>query len=330
MKNTAQTRLVPALAGLGLIGLLCLPLLPAQAQGGGQQPGGGFGRRMPFAFGTVTAVDAAAGTITLSSPFGGAGQTIQTQGTTQIVSQATATVSDLKVGDQVQIQGIPTGITASSVTVGQSPLPTMGGGRGIGGAGGSGGQGGTATNGAAAAAPVTGQAYAAGTVTSLKPLTISLGQGVSVTLTLAANAKISKYSPVSLSSIKVGDRIVGSGQTGADGTFAATSVGVNVAMGMGQGGGPGGFGGGGGFGGRGNRGANGFGQRGGGQGGGQGGGFGGPGGNGGGFGGPGGGQGGPGGFGGPGGGNGGPGGGGPAPGGQGNADGGAAPGDVTQ
>ena len=307
MKKTAQMRLAPALAGLGLIGLLCLPLLPAQAQGGPQQPGGRFGRRIPFAFGTVTAVDAAAGTITLSSPFGGGSQTIQaTQGTTQIVSQTTATVSDLKVGDQVQVQGIPTGITASSVTVGQSPLPTMGGGRGFGGPGAPGGQGGTAASGT----PIRGQANATGTVTSTKPLTISLGQGISMTLTLTANAKISKYSPVALSSIRVGDQIVGAGQTGTDGIFAATSVGVNVTMGMGQGGGGfggpgGGFGGpGGGFGGRGGRGANGFGQRGG---------FGG---------GPGGFGGGPGGFGG------GPGG--QGNGGPGNADGGPAPGDVTQ
>jgi len=293
MKNITQIRLIPALTGLGLLGLLCLPLLPVQAQGG-PPPGGQFNRRMPFAFGTVTAVDAAAGTITVSSPFGGASQTIQTQGTTQIVSQGAATVSDLKVGDQVQIQGIPTGITASSVTAGQSPLPTMGGGRGFGGPGGPGG----APGNAGTAAPVKAQAYATGTVTSTKPLTISLGQGLSVTLTLAATAKVTKYSPLPLSSVKVGDRIVSSGQTNDDGTFAATSVGVNVdmgAMGMGQRGGPGGFGG------RGRRGGGGFGGPGGG-----------PGGPGGGPGGPGGGPGnGPGG---PDGGPGGPGGGAPAPG----------------
>ena len=52
-------------------------------RGGGQ---GGYARRMPFALGTVTAVDAGAGTITIAGRGGGPDQTIQTQGTTSIVS----------------------------------------------------------------------------------------------------------------------------------------------------------------------------------------------------------------------------------------------------
>ena len=347
MKNTARQRFAPALAGLGLISLLYAPLPAAHAQfsggpGGGQpggpggfgggQPGGpgGFGggqpnRRPPFAAGTVTAVDSAAGTITVSSPFGGEVQTVQTQSTTKIVSQSVAAVSDLKVGDQVQIQGIPTGISASSVTIGQSPLPNPGG-RGPGGPGnggpgggpGNGGPGGPGGGSGNGTPPVKGQAYATGTVSSTKPLTITLGQGISVTLTLAASAKVTKYTPLLLSSIKVGDRIVSSGQSNDDGTFAATVVGVNVDMGAMGMGGRGGFGGGrGGFGGgRGGGRPNGANGGGGFGGGGQGGGFGG-GGQGGGFGG---GPNGPGGFGGPGGGprgpGGGPGDGGPGDGGQ--------------
>jgi len=92
-------------------------------------------------------------------------------------------------------------------------------------------------------------------------MTISLGQGISVTLTLASTAKVTKFTPVLLSSIKVGDKIVSTGQNNDDGMFAATTVGVNIdmaAMGMGGRGGPGGFGGPGGPGGfgrgRGNRG----------------------------------------------------------------------------
>ena len=38
-------------------------------------------------------------------------QTIQVSDTTQVVSQTTATVADLKVGDKIQVQGVPTGIT---------------------------------------------------------------------------------------------------------------------------------------------------------------------------------------------------------------------------
>src|SRR5205807_1267461 len=80
---------------------------------------------------------------------------------------------------------------------------------------------------------------------------ISLGSDVSVTLKMASNAKVTKISVVTLNSLKVGDRIMASGQTGDDGTFVANTIGVNMDMGMGMGGGggfgrpggPGGFGG---------------------------------------------------------------------------------------
>jgi hypothetical protein len=90
---------------------------PGGPNGGG--PNGGF-RRAPFAFGTVTAVDTTGNTITLST-FNGGSQTVDVGTDAQIVTQTNVTVSDLKVGDQVAVQGIPTGITASQLTVGQPP-----------------------------------------------------------------------------------------------------------------------------------------------------------------------------------------------------------------
>ncbi len=267
-----------ALAVLGAAALLLAPLTmhPALAQGpqggfggpGGGGPGG-FNRRPPFAYGTVTAVDTGAGTITIAGRGGGPDQTIQTQGTTQIVSQVTAAVSDLKKGDTIQVQGVPTGITASSVTIGQSPLS------GLGGPGGpppppGGGNGGG--NGSAAA-PAT--AYATGTVTGTSPLTISLSSTASLTLKMDPNAKVTKFTPATLSTIKVGDRVLAAGTANDDGSFAATTVALNMdtsalgGFGRGGGGGRGGYG------------------RGGGRGGFGGGGFGGPGGGGPGFGGPG-------------------------------------------
>ena len=108
---------------------------------GGQNGGrGGFGGQMPFAMGTVTGGDATARTITIQSQFGGTTQTIQLGTTTQLVTQTTVTVADLKINDQVQVQGVPTGITANAITVGQMPTSMQGGGRG--GFGGPGGQGG--------------------------------------------------------------------------------------------------------------------------------------------------------------------------------------------
>ena len=60
---------------------------------------------------------------------------------------------------------------------------------------------------------------------------------------------MTKFSTVELSGIKTGDQIVSTGQAGDGGVFTATTVGVNMQMGGGQGGfggrgGQGGFGGG--------------------------------------------------------------------------------------
>src|SRR5207302_10630353 len=74
-----------------------------------------------------------------------------------------------------------------------------------------------------------------------------------VILKMASNAKVTKISAVTLNSLKVGDRIMASGQAGENGTFTATTIGVNMEMGgggpgrggFGGPGGPGGFGGGG-------------------------------------------------------------------------------------
>jgi len=255
--KTIRNQKTAALAVLGAAALLLAPITmhPALAQGpqggfGGPGGGqGGFNRRPPFAYGTVTAVDAGAGTITISGRGGGPDQTIQTQGTTQIISQVAATVSDLKKGDTIQVQGVPTGITASSVTIGQSPLSGLGGpGGGPGGPppppGGNGGPGG-----GPGAAPAT--AYATGTVTGTSPLTISLSSTASLTLKMDPNAKVTKYTTTTLSAIKVGDRVLGIGTANDDGSFAATTVALNMDPGGfgGRGGGRGGFGRGGGFGG---------------------------------------------------------------------------------
>lgn len=260
MKTLSISRRAGAIALLGAAALMTGPIFApaAQAQGpqggfggpgggfGGGQGGGGFNRRPPVAFGTVTAVDAGAGTITISGR--GGSQTIQTQGTTSIVTQTTAAVSDLKKGDTIEVQGVPTGITASSVTIGQSPFAGLGGpgGGGPGGPPPGGGFGGPG------AAPASAAASAHGTVTSTSPLTISLSSTASLVLKMDPNAKVTKYTTETLSAVKVGDRVMGIGMANDDGTFAATTVAVNVDMSAM--GGRGGFGGGNGGYGRGQRG----------------------------------------------------------------------------
>ncbi len=237
--------------------------------GGGR---GGFGRA-PFAFGAISAVDTNAGTITITSQFGGNGgnggsnsQVIKIGAGAQVISQTDTTVADLKIGDQVQVQGVPTGITASQLTVGTPPagLPGAGGfgGGRFGGPGGGGAGGGNNAGGAAAAQ---GFATATGKIASLPTatdahLSITLGPDVQLFLKMAAGAKITRYTTLRLTDLKVGDQIMAMGQTGDDGTLTASTVGVNMPMmrggfggGFGGGGFGGGFGGGGFGGGRGGR-----------------------------------------------------------------------------
>ncbi len=242
-----------------------------QQQGGGQggfgggQGGFGGGRRggqggpggMPFAMGTVTGGDAQNGTITINSQFGGGSQTIKVSQNTEFDTQETIAVKDLKVGDSVVVVGIPATITANTITAGDPPSFMPGAGRrggqgGPGAPGAPGGFNGGQPNGQnnpngqnpAQPAPIMANANATGKVSSTSPLTIRVSDSVEVVLKLAKDAKITKYKKVAFSSLKVGDVIFAQGQAGADGTFNATGVGVNMQMGGGGRGMMGGFGGG--------------------------------------------------------------------------------------
>ncbi len=231
--RTKSGWMIPTLSGLLVCGLFAARMTSAQGPGGpppggpGGPPGGpgGFGRFMPFAVGTITALDPNAGTITVQTPFGNNSRTVQVTNNTQFVTQTSITAADLQVNDQVQVQGVPTGITASSVTSGQMPDFLPGGGRfRPGGPPNPGNPGGPGAGGAPAFASATGR------VTATSPLTISLGNDVSLTVKLASNARVSKIGPTTLNNLKVGDRIMASGQAGNDGTFVATGVAVNMEM----------------------------------------------------------------------------------------------------
>lgn len=205
--------------------------------GGGPNPAGGspFGNgRMPFANGTVTAVDAAAGTITLTPMFGGGTpQTVKVTEATRITATQEGTVGDLKVGDTVQVRGVPTGITASQITAGDSAdLP--GGGMGLLPAGPRfGGKLGGARPGLGGPQPAFAQA--AGKITGLNPLTVSVSDGVQVTLRVGPDVKVSRNVTETLGSLKAGDRVMANGKAGDDGVLAASRIRVNADFGMGFG-----------------------------------------------------------------------------------------------
>lgn len=219
----------------------------AQAPGGQ----GGAGR---YATGAVTAVDATAGTITVTVRRTGASQTLKVAAGTPIATQATVAVSDLKVGDQIQVSGVPTNISAAQIVAGDAPtgFPPLGGGPG--GPGGLG-AGNPGAGGPGGAAPAPAYATATGKITATSPLTISLSSGITLTMTPTADAKVSRITTQTMAGIKVGDRVSALGQTETDGTFTASAVAVNWTLG-GFGGGRGRRGGGQNGGGQGQAGAN--------------------------------------------------------------------------
>ena len=67
---------------------------------------------MPVMTGTVTETDAGTGSISITSP-AGVDQSMRVTANTRYSTQTISTVADLKVNDQIQVQGVPTGITAS-------------------------------------------------------------------------------------------------------------------------------------------------------------------------------------------------------------------------
>lgn len=212
--------------------------------------------RMPFVMGTVASIDRATSTIMVNSPFGGNETAVRVNAQTKVAGQVTIQVSDLKVDDQVQIQGMPTGLTASSINAGQMPdFLRMNMGRGPGGQPGGPGQGGPGQAGQPGQAaqgqgnrsqqpqqPAMAFGSVTGKVSSTSPLTIAVSKDVSVIIKLAPDAKITKITTVTLASLKVGDRIMAMGAEADDGVFLATGIGVNLSMG-GMGGGRGGMGG---------------------------------------------------------------------------------------
>lgn len=226
----------------------------AMAQG----PGGG----QPPTTGSITAIDKTANTFVVTNDQSGENTTVAIVDTSQIITQVTIKKTDLKVGDQVRIQGVPLGITASSITVGAPPRPGGGPGGPGGPGGGPGRPGGPGGPGGGPGGPGGGPggqpatAVANGTVKSVTPLTISLGNGLSLNVALDSTSKVTKFTKISLSDLKVGDKILAMGDPGDDGVLNATMVGVNLpttgrGFGGGFGGGYGGRrrGGGGGFGG---------------------------------------------------------------------------------
>ncbi|HEX5324156.1 MAG TPA: hypothetical protein VFW40_10245, partial [Capsulimonadaceae bacterium] len=201
--------------------------IPVLAQGGPPPGPGGFGGPggpggpggRPLALGAVQSVDTSARTITLSDPRGGS-HTIRVASDAKIVGDKAISVSDLNVGDKIQVRGRPSVITADSIFAGgpgadmppagppagaQGPGafgPPPGGPQGFGPGPDFGPPGGPGRIG-----NPNGIVVETGTVTKLNPLTISFGGGRTLTVELSPSAKVHTAGAMKLSDIKKGDRV---------------------------------------------------------------------------------------------------------------------------
>ena len=231
--GSKRTRLISI---TGLIGLTaCVTMIGgitmAQRKGGSQSssqrpfvppPGAQqqASEQIPIVAGTITGGNLRSGHLVIQSQFDNA-QTIQVTDSTQIVTQLVVPASNIKVNDFVQVQGIPTGITASSLVDGQRPAffalidsAQRGGG--------------SAGSNSAASDTRQGFAQAKGLVTSVNPLTIALSASVTMTVKIAPNAGITKITPLTINNLKSGDHVIAVGQINNAGVFVATGIAVNM------------------------------------------------------------------------------------------------------
>lgn len=213
---------------------------------GGGGPGGGGGPR--FIMGNVAAVNVGTRTIDIT-PQGQQDQVISVTvpDDALVTGIVDAKVTDLNVGDTVELTGFPAQMIAQSVRIG----------------------GGVQTviraafadpNNPQAQQPVNRGTTFTGTVTKVDPLTLDLGDGVTVVVAVGANAETTKIGLLELQQIKPTDQILAIGPRDAQGRVTARGIAVDrtkngeaLRQRFGFGGGPPGmFGGGfGGFGGRG-------------------------------------------------------------------------------
>jgi hypothetical protein len=204
--------------------------------------------------GTIRQVDAAKGAIQVqSSGQQGEARWIVLSPQTTMMRHAQGTLAELKVGESIQVSGVPTAISASQLQVGEMPQMEFRG--GFGGGGNRGGAPGGAPEGAPGQGrrgPAEGQGARlqppspqfTGTIASTNPLVVVLPGNMRLNVTAAPTTKVVRIVKATLTDLKVGDNIRAVGQPDENGNVIAMRVEVGVDLQAGAGFGPGGFGGG--------------------------------------------------------------------------------------
>lgn len=164
----------------------------------------GWGWRSPVIVGTVTAVNAQNSTLTLQTTIGWFPTTVTltVDPSAQIIRHFSTPLSGLKVGDQVEVAGLPLAIQADRLRASTPPAPAP-----------TGETGGTpsTTEGTTTSAQLGARAHARGTVKSVdvekKQVVVTLADGkTEVTVTVPEDLKVERRDVVKLSDVQVGDR----------------------------------------------------------------------------------------------------------------------------
>ena len=164
-----------------------------------------WGWRSQVVIGTVTAVNAQNNTITVQTTIGWFPTTVTltVDPSAQIVRHFSTPLLGLKVGDQIEVSGLPLTIQAAKLRASTPPPATTTP---------AGDTGGTPSAGSAATAPpqVSAKAYAVGTVKSVDlekgQVVVVLADGkTEVTVTVPADLKVERRDVVKLADVQVGD-----------------------------------------------------------------------------------------------------------------------------
>ena len=194
-----------------------------------QTPGAGNGgptgslQRRPGTFGTISSISGS--TLTVKGADGTI-TNVNTTSATTVTKSATGSLSDVKVGDHVNVNGTGTSteIAAQRVTDSGNTAPTNGPAGGGPGGGGGFGNGGPPPNGGNGSGTNT-FAGASGTVKSISGSTITLetSTGTTVTATTSASTTVSITTQSTVSALAVGDQVAVVGTAGNN-AVTATSI----------------------------------------------------------------------------------------------------------
>ncbi len=190
---------------------------PQGGSGGGRQGGGQPGNGQALVSGAITALDAVAGTITVTASNGTA-TVIAITAATRLIGHQTIAAADVAVGDRLEVTGVPLTMLAVKVTDNKLPAPTDA----AGGGSSSDTSGGKPGEGPARELRVT------GVVTVAAPLTIRVADAFDVVLTTTPDTTFRGVLPLTFANLAVG-QTVNARTTSTNGTVTADVVDVAPA-----------------------------------------------------------------------------------------------------